>query len=261
MVRSCVKWLERLSVDAVLVGVLWGLALESSAGRPMRVGEIAVLALSTWLTYVADRLRDAQEAQLAAGTDRHGFHERNRRELVLAWLVVFTLAVIMAVAVLPGWKVLGGWVLVLGVVVYLWLLKQPMAERSRMLMKRLVMPLIFAAGVAWMTESWRTTEGIGAMVMLFGLALANVVLISCQENRGREELDWLWKLLGGALLGLLAAGNAALLLHWPSGLAGLACAAVYFGLMLRVKAVGVPAIRIWVDAVLAAAAVLVLILR
>jgi hypothetical protein len=60
---------------------------------------------------------------------------------------------------------------------------------------------------------------------------------------------------------LVLAGNGALLIHWPVGIAALYCALVYFVLLLRIRERGVELIRLWTDATLADGAILILILQ
>ncbi|MGC9450433.1 MAG: hypothetical protein ACP5I4_03210 [Oceanipulchritudo sp.] len=261
MFVSLTRWLERLSLDAVMVALLWGLALEEVSRRQLRMGDILVLSLATWLTYVADRLRDAGSDRETPQTDRHLFHERNRKPISLIWLALFALSFLIAVILLPVWKLLWGWVLVMAIVAYLWVLGQRLSSSRRLLLKRIAVPLIFTAGVCWMTESWRTREGILASLVLLAGALANVLLISYQENRDKGYPPWLPRALGGSLFGLLLLGNGFLLLHWPFGVAALYGAAVYFILLLQVKARGVEWIRLWVDATLADMAILILVLE
>ena len=54
--RKLVRWLERLSLDAVIVAVVWGLALGKDTGNPGLLVSIVILGCATWLTYVSDRL-------------------------------------------------------------------------------------------------------------------------------------------------------------------------------------------------------------
>ena len=256
-----IKWLERLSLDAVGVALLWGGALGMLGGHSLRAGDWIVLALATWLTYVADRLRDAAPGRETPLTDRHLFYERHRKVVSLWWLGLFALVFLAAVILLPVWKLLWGWTLVVGIAGYLWFLGQPLGFSQRLLLKRICVPLIFTLGVGWIAESWRTPEGLLASAVLLAGALANVLLISYQENRDKELPAWLPRLLGGALLGLLVLGNGALLVRWSIGVAALYCAVVYFVLFIRIKAQGVGMVRMWCDAALADGAILILLIE
>jgi len=256
-----VKWLERLSLDAVVVAVVWGIGLAQAAGRPMGIGTAMVLAMATWLVYVADRLRDVGPGKVTPKTDRHLYYDRHYKPFGLAWLGGFAVVILLAVAVLPPWKILWGWVLVLGIVWYLWKLGKDLGAGQRLLLKRTAVPLLFCLGVAWMAESWRTPEGwCGTAVLLLG-ALANLLLISCQESGGENRPAWLPRALGISMILLVLAGNASLAVYWPAGVAALYCAAVYYVLFLRIKVQEVEMLRMWVDAALMNAAIIVLILQ
>ena len=91
-------------------------------------------------------------------------------------------------------------------------------------------------------------------------AFCNVMLISYQENRDTGTPAWLPGMLGWGLLALLLLGNLVPLLHWPTGVAALFCAGVYFVLYLQVKVRHVGMIRMWADAALADTAILILVL-
>lgn len=254
------RWLERLSLDAVIVAVLWALALEAGQGA-VDGGTLVVLCLATWLTYVADRLRDAAPGRTVPLTERHLYYRDHYRQFRTAWLAAFPVAVLLAFLFLPLWKVLWGWVLVGVVLLYLYLLGRIRNPGSRLLLKRLAVPLIFTGGVAWMAESWRTPEGwCGTAVLLLG-ALANLFLISCQESGEEERPVWLPRSLGAAMILLVLAGNASLAIYWPAGAAALYCAAVYYVLFLRIKVREVEMIRMWADATLMDAAIILLILQ
>lgn len=257
---TVLKWLERLSLDAVIVALLWAGAVGMLAGHTLRTGDWLVLTLATWLTYVADRLRDAGPGREAPQTDRHRFHERHRRRISLVWLALFAFAFLVAVILLPVWKLLWGWILVVAIVAYLWFLGQDLSQSKRLLLKRIFVPLVFTAGVGWMAEGWRTREGLLALAVLLVAAFCNVLLISYQENRDRALPDWLPKVLGYGLLALLGTGNLALVLHWPVGVAALFCVAVYFLLYVKIKVRSASMVRLWADAALADTAILILLL-
>jgi hypothetical protein len=88
-------WLHLLSLDAVLVGILWQLLFE----RALHVGLAPVVNLITalviWLIYVADRILDSyQPAEDAGEAVRHRFYRAHR----VAFLPVFS-----GVLVMTGW--------------------------------------------------------------------------------------------------------------------------------------------------------------
>ncbi len=248
MLSAIFKWLERLSLDAVIVAVVWGIGLEEVVGRPIGLGGVIVLALATWLVYVADRLRDVGPGRDTPKTDRHLFYDLHYKPFTFVWLGGFLLSLVLAVVSLPAWKILWGWVLVLGVVWYLWILGKELGPGKRMIIKRVSVPLIFTLGVGWLAEVWRNGEAILATCVLLAGALTNVLLISYWENRNRQVPAWIPKALGGGLVALLFLGNLGLWYHLPGGLAALSIAAVYFILFLQIRIGKMHHIRAWADA-------------
>lgn len=83
-------WANAISLDAVAVGVLWNFVFTFQfCDRWPAIYEPAIIGLSIWLVYTADRLFDS----LRLDTDcphslRHRFHFANRRWLVLIWFGV-----------------------------------------------------------------------------------------------------------------------------------------------------------------------------
>lgn len=209
------SWLERLSLDAVLVAVVWALALGGGA----HIIGVEVLALATWLTYVADRLWEVRPGREAPRTDRHLYYQRHYKTWRILWLAGFVFVVGLALVGLPVWKWAGGWLIVALVAIYLYFLGKDLGARKRLLLKRTVVPLIFVAGVGWMAESWRTPETcLGTAVLLAG-ALVNVILVSTWESaEGALPAALRWLYLAG-LTGLGLMGLAGLIIAVPVGLA------------------------------------------
>ncbi len=72
-----------LSLDAPTVAVLWAWSLARAAQLRVPFIPIAVLGIGTWLIYVADRLLDVCSPGHPALRERHFFHARHRRALLL----------------------------------------------------------------------------------------------------------------------------------------------------------------------------------
>jgi hypothetical protein len=74
-----------LSLDAPTVAVLWAWSFARVAHVRPDVNSLAVLAIGTWLLYIADRLLDGRPgADPADLRERHHFHTRHGRELLIA---------------------------------------------------------------------------------------------------------------------------------------------------------------------------------
>ena len=240
------KWVERWSLDAVVVAVVWGFVLGGIVGYPMNWKTGLVLGLATWLTYVADRLRDSRGEVV---TDRHLYYRIHYKTFMRIWLTCFVLSILLAVLVLPLWKVIYGWLLVAGILLYLYGVRQFSNPSGRILFKRLAVPVIFVLGVGWMAESWRAPEGWFASFVLLSGAVSNLLLISCRENKQGEEISWLFPAFVLSLCILALTG--------APGVSG----AILFGLLayLRGPATTLP-IRILADGVLVVMAMITVIL-
>jgi hypothetical protein len=250
-------WLERLSLDAVAVAVVWALALGGAA----HIIGVEVLALATWLTYVADRLRETRPGREVPQTDRHLYYQRHYTAWRTVWVAGFVSAVCLAVVGLPVWKWAGGWLVVLGVAVYLYFLGLNLGARKRLLLKRTAVPVVFVAGVAWMAESWRSPETcLGTAVLLCG-ALVNVILVSTWEGgAGKlpQSLRWLY-FAGLAGLGLL--GLAGLLVAVPVGLGSLTALGGFLALHGCIRRESGGNLRVVADLVLILAGLVLLVFQ
>lgn len=136
-------WPNLLSLDAALVAVVWQrfLAETITAVQPVAT---AILGLSVWLVYTADRLLDTSSACAGAESPRHQFARAYRRPLGLVAVPVFLLDVGLAFAYLPAAQILAGFVLVAAVVARFYAVVRPPNGVWR---KELWTAVIFAAGV------------------------------------------------------------------------------------------------------------------
>jgi len=233
-----IKWLERLSLDAVIVAVVWGYVLGDLGGKIPDWKTLLVLALSTWLTYVADRLRDVGKRGGVPETDRHLYYKNNYRIFSILWIALFMVDLIVAWFILPEWKILWGIVLVSGIIAYLSIVRRIAHPSVRIAFKRLAVPLIFTAGVCLMSESWHSTEGVhGSLILLLG-SISNLVLISWWEDQ-EKKMPWLLPVWIIFLMTLIACGLP--------GLIGAACFALIGWLCQKNR--GVP-LRAMADGVL-----------
>ena len=254
------KWLERLSLDAVIVAVVWGTGLSLLAGRPAGMAEMAILGVATWLTYVADRLWEVRPGSQVPVTDRHRYYQRHYQQFKGIWLSVFVVAAGYALIELPGWKLIPGWALVAAIAVYLAALTRIEKASGRLLLKRLLVPVIFTAGVLLMSDAWRTGSAIAGSAVLLSGAFSNVLLIAYQENRDTADMpDWLPSLTVRSVFVLLGVAHVALFIHWPVGLAGLACFGGYFVMYIRLRAGRVDRVRTAADGILALSGLLLLL--
>lgn len=257
--RNSFKWLERLSLDAVFVAMAWGVALSHMMNRHGIGHDMVVLAIATWLTYAGDRLWEVRPGRIPPETERHAYYKNHYREFFALWVLAFAVVCIVAITGLPAWKVAWGWLIVFMIISYLLLVDRIAGFSQKLLLKRTVVPVIFTTGVVWMTESWRSVQGIAGSAVLLFAAFANVLLISYWESHDRNRPKWLEGYAAASLLFMLVFSNAALYLDLSLGLAGLLCAGGYFYLFIRIKTGVATHVRAWVDAILVGAALVVLL--
>lgn len=97
-----VHW-HLLSLDAPTLAVLWAWTFARSVGASTAWSTFAVLGLGTWLIYVADRLLDGRPtAHRDDLRERHLFHARHRRTLLIAAALASVTLVWLIVARMPA---------------------------------------------------------------------------------------------------------------------------------------------------------------
>ncbi len=110
-----------LSLDAPTVAALWCWALARAVNIHLPLAAPLMLALGTWLLYVADRLLDGLLApQPARLRERHLFHRRHRPAFLVAWMCGAGTLAVLVVRCMPAFVVRA--YLVLGVCAFLYLL-------------------------------------------------------------------------------------------------------------------------------------------
>lgn len=187
----CWIWPHLLSLDAPAVAVGWQAWWAHLAGVPLGWSHHAILGLSVWMIYLADRLADTRRASPAEwGTQRHEFYHRRR----MLPLFLLTASVASLVFLAPRWlsgpEFVGGAVLLGVVAAYFW---QTHARPGWPLRapKEAVVGGLFAVGTAYFVAvragpSWM----LGMRVVLFGaLCFLNCALITRWERTLRDRRD------------------------------------------------------------------------
>ncbi len=170
-----------LSLDAPTVAVVWTLGFATALHLQLPPLGPAMLALATWLVYVADRLLDAaRPAHAASLQERHHFHQRHRRIFLsvaavvlplLAWLVMTRLdpAPLREDLALAGCSL-----------VYLLCVHFPLglAARTRIrLPKELIVGIVFAAACG--IPTWSRDHAARPVLLLLLCLLATLCWINC----------------------------------------------------------------------------------
>jgi hypothetical protein len=147
-------WPTILSIDAPVVAVLWQRLFANVAGIDLGWPGPAVLALSVWLAYAADRWIEGWRLEAnVIRTRRHEFYRRHRWPVAVLWAVGLAADLAIASTHLSARDIGAGLILMVAVAVYL--LSHQLVHRHR----------------AWRAPKELCVAGLltgGAMVFLTG---------------------------------------------------------------------------------------------
>jgi hypothetical protein len=176
-------WPNLLSLDAPLVAVLWLKLFALSAGIHVRALTAAVLALTVWLIYAADRLLDGLSARSYSDlSPRHRFSVRSRNVLICFCLAALVAASSLCFELSRTLLLLGAGLFSL-VVLYFGCVHLWPSTRSRF-PKELVVAIVFGVGTVLPVLSKAGVQHHGRAVSLalfVALCWLNVVLIEYAE--------------------------------------------------------------------------------
>lgn len=210
-----------LSLDAPTVAVLWAWSFAHAARIHPAPSALAVIAIGTWFIYVADRLLDSRPgASRPDLRERHFFHARHRRPLLLAagaaaipllWLirvmppaarfedtVLFAISMLyFAVVHLPGLRI-GAWFpreLAVGVV-FACATCIPAWSRDPSARSALVLPVLLFAALCCLNcvaiETWeqssRSVRHFPVAAIASCVAVTAVALLLTADRRSPGEL-------------------------------------------------------------------------
>ncbi len=169
------QWPNLLSLDAALIAVCWQTAF---AGGMVATGPTLVLALSVWLTYMADRLLDvAKRSEEQLLSIRHAFARHHHSRLWILWGVLLVADVLLALTCLSQQQLRHGLILLAVSLLYTalnqWLSK-------RFFPKELCVALIYAGGVIVFLEQTPPWPEVFAFALL---CLCNCLMIGHKERR------------------------------------------------------------------------------
>ncbi|MEQ1946732.1 MAG: hypothetical protein ABL995_06070 [Bryobacteraceae bacterium] len=184
-------WPNLLSLDAPVVAVLWQVLFLRCFRAPVEALPVALLALTVWLIYSADRALDAFAGD--RHTPRHRFYREHWRMLAPMWVAGFAAAGWMSLTELPLPILRSGLMLLSAVGVYLFIvhsapvwLRRWMGQTplGRSWTKEAVVAVLFALGSslgAW--EKIRTSADVAAVTLFSALCWINCVAIERWECR------------------------------------------------------------------------------
>jgi hypothetical protein len=84
-----------LSLDVVAGAVICSLFFARLLDAPVEPKELTALALTVWIIYTLDHLRDAMTIPKIASTDRHRFHQKHFRIITAVMVVVAVIDIII----------------------------------------------------------------------------------------------------------------------------------------------------------------------
>lgn len=184
-------WPHLLSLDAPLVAVGWQAWWAEVSGVRLDGAHHAILGLSVWMIYLADRLVDSLRASPAEwGTLRHAFYHRQRGPAAILLGVSLAALVVLTLRGLTTGEFAGGAILLAVAGGYFWQIHGRAAEWWCG-PKEAAVAGLFAAGVGYFVAwrggaSWRLAVGVG----LFGAeCFLNCALITRWERTLRDRRD------------------------------------------------------------------------
>lgn len=176
-----------LSVDVVAGAVVGALFFGRILSVAMPLVIIVVLALTVWIVYTLDHLRDAMTIPTVASTDRHRFHQQYFSSITAVLLIIAVLDFIL-IWFLPAAVVNGG--LILGVMVVLYLIFQKYLK----FLKEFVVACLYMSGILLPSfvdlELRLDPEHTLIIAKYFITALMNLLLFSLfdfQEDRHQRQ--------------------------------------------------------------------------
>ena len=188
---AVLSWINLLSLDAVAVGLVWQAVFTHQFCQRWPQGyENAILGLSIWLAYTADRLMDACRLDRSLlHTLRHEIHHEYHRRFCIAWLIALTINIALIVSQATESQLRVGFVAIGLVLAYL----AGVHLRPRRLTHRNVLPkelqigVVFAFGASlngWASVSPDDRASLGLlMIMLAPLFSLNCLAVASLEAK------------------------------------------------------------------------------
>ena len=169
------QYINILSLDVVAGAVIGSLFFARISGASVSLYSLLALALTVWIIYTLDHLRDAMFISDVASTDRHRFHQKHFRRItiILVAIAVIDFAVIWFV---PQRVLLLGLGLWFVVAIYLAL------QRQLKFMKEFFVACLYTAGLLIPTIGASEWDWIAVHYVLAGkyfiTAWMNLLLFS-----------------------------------------------------------------------------------
>lgn len=185
------SWPHLLSLDAPAVAVGWQVWWAHENGTQLAWAQHAILGLSVWMIYLADRLADGlRVAPVQWGAFLHEFSGRHK--VVLGALLAAALGTLTLLEPrLSGKEFPGGVILMAAAAIYFWMIHGPRGWVSRKVPKEAVVGAMFTVGTRYFLAlrvgpSWL----FATRVALFGvLCFVNCALITRWQRTLHNRRD------------------------------------------------------------------------
>ena len=172
------QYINILSIDVVLGSVISALFFARLFSYELSIEVLLALALTVWIIYTADHLRDARNIHGIASTDRHRFHQRYFKYIMRVIMCVVVIDV-LTISFLPARVLSLG--TALGMIVLMYLLLQ----RYLRFMKEFFVAILYTAGVLMPSTLGIAEEVVTAHYLIIGkfaiTALMNLLLFSLMD--------------------------------------------------------------------------------
>lgn len=178
------RWFNVLSFDVVAGAIIGSLFFARIYSVTPSFISLVSLGLTVWIIYTVDRLLDIQDLKGMAASERHRFHQRNRKKLI-RWLCVVVIIDIGLAVNMPKEIIIRGSLLSLVVAMYIIL------RRRLHVSKELLVATLYTTGVVlpvW-PESRMDVVHYLPIFLFFLIALINLIIFSWveRENDLREH--------------------------------------------------------------------------
>ena len=176
------QWPNIVSVDAAMIAVAWQYALAEKLWVILEWPAYAVLGISVWLTYMADRLYDvASRPMKQLQSLRHQFAKKHRSRLWQIWWGALMLN--LAIATQLSSQQLQRGAILLGICLLYTYFNQKLSRRF--FPKEICVALIYAGGIIVFIP----TTPIIPMLSLAWLCLINCLIIGTREKRVDADMQ------------------------------------------------------------------------
>lgn len=155
-----------LSIDTVAGAVVSALFFSKILQVDVKIYGLIALALTVWIIYTVDHLRDASKIRHTASTLRHRFHQENYRTLLF---ILYLAIALDAATIFFIRKRVFEWGLILSAIVIVYL----MVQRSLRFLKEFFIASLYTAGILLLSIT-STSVHTGSMHYLLMLQFASI---------------------------------------------------------------------------------------